>query len=164
MTFDEARKAEGLEPHPDPTIGNAPFTSAGKVYEILIMSQQPSQVTGEIKSVSLPDRQRDLGNWQSITLRMFKRGEIPSSYSFTSDHLSKAEIAHIKSLLIDIETEEDIKNVFKAAPSFVPLGIDELIGIPSQEEIEREIKEDAEEYSEDFNSKVPEAATLLEVE
>jgi hypothetical protein len=120
--------------------------------------------TEETKSISLPDRQKDLENWQSIALRMYKRGEIPAHYNFTSDHLSKAEIQHIKSLLLDIETEDDIKNVFKAAPVFIPLGIDELIGLPSQEDIEKEVKEDAEMYSEDFNGRIPEAATLLEAE
>jgi HK97 family phage portal protein len=32
QTYDEARAADGLEPHPDPDIGGAPYTVAGAVY------------------------------------------------------------------------------------------------------------------------------------
>jgi hypothetical protein len=46
QTFDEARKAEGLEPHPNPAIGNSPYTAAPRIAEII--AQQGASILGSV--------------------------------------------------------------------------------------------------------------------
>jgi hypothetical protein len=46
QTYDEARKAEGDPPHPNPVIGNAPVSAAPRIAEIL--AQQGASILGSV--------------------------------------------------------------------------------------------------------------------
>jgi hypothetical protein len=48
QTYNEAREADGLEPHSDPDIGEAPYTAANRIAEIKIQSGQTATEEGEV--------------------------------------------------------------------------------------------------------------------
>lgn len=106
-TYNEARQAEGLEDHPDPDIGNAPFEAAAKIAQIkfTLTGRQPSPEP-------VADEKADLKRWKSIALRMFKAGDNPGGYEFTSQVISADKVTRIKAALTAAETEADIKAAF----------------------------------------------------
>jgi hypothetical protein len=82
QTYDEARQADGHEPHPDPDVGGAPFDSAGQAY---------------IKSVSL---------------RLLRKAKVPADYPFQSVALSPFKRYLYQEYLKNATSEVQIKALF----------------------------------------------------
>jgi hypothetical protein len=148
LTYDEAREEAGLEPHPDPDVGSAPFEAAGEIAKLKVsMSKlpgpgqagQPGQPFGEpgaggdadseddTPEAPEPDeaeKAKDLHRWQSVALRLWRRGDDPGGYLFESKHIGANDVNLIRLRLSGAGTESEVKAAFDTSH------IGELSGLP----------------------------------
>lgn len=129
QTYNEARLAEGGEPHPDSDVGNAPFDSAGTVYELKLQSQlgllsatttttapvrMPSPFTPPNGNGAARAEAQDLKRYKSVAIRQLRRGKDPGEYQFESGYISEYKAFLLKTYLKSVTTEAQIKAIFSA--------------------------------------------------
>ncbi len=137
QTYDEARKAEGNDPHPDPDVGMAPFESAGQAYILKMQAglgftaslappmpdsngvqvlppASPLQITAPAQPDTIQARaeQLDLKRWKSVSLRLLRKGKSPADYDFQPEALSSFKRYLYQEYLKNTTSEAQIKALF----------------------------------------------------
>lgn len=139
QTYDEARQAEGNDPHPDSDVGLAPFESAGQAYilkmqagmgftaslappapdsnGVQVLPPQPAlQITApdQLDAIQASAEQLDLKRWKSVSLRLLRKGKNPADYDFQPEALSPFKRYLYQGYLKNVTSEAQIKALFSA--------------------------------------------------
>ena len=121
QTFDEARQEISAEVYTGAladAIGDLPVTLATDPQFVLgylgfsVGSAAPG--VPEVLSIDGSALKADVRRWRSVALRLFRDGDNPASYEFSSEHISDELATQIRAKLGDAESEADIKTIFES--------------------------------------------------